>query len=228
MDMLDGSADSEPLLLITNKKANIGTGDIESTANMHETSRKVSIDDTQPVNQSDMLSPSLEKIREINRTISFRADRTETQQESSIADFRAKDQSEHRDSDIPPHESIAKFDSEEIVEENQMYRPLPSKLSGFGSSNDLLNRKRVSTLKQQESFASLDKNVTKSLLSDDIFKNRVDDEDHMTDRDNDLMGADIIVQPSEDFKSSTITKSQQPSKANPNSSTTILKGTVLS
>lgn len=49
----------------------------------------------------------------------------------------------------------------------------------------------------------------------------------MTERD--LMGADIHVQPSEDFKSSSITKSQQPSKMyNPNQSTTNLKGTLLS
>ena len=42
------------------------------------------------------------------------------------------------------------------------------------------------------------------------------------------MGADIIVQPSEDYKSSIMTKSVQPSKANPNSSQTNIKGTMLS
>ena len=71
-----------------------------------------------------------------------------------MTDYRAKDRRDS--SDVPAHESIAKFDSEEIIEESPMFRPLPSKLAGFGSSNDLLNRKRISSLGQQDSFKSLD------------------------------------------------------------------------
>lgn len=79
------------------------------------------------MNDSSLLSPSFDNKGQINRTISFRDYRPDTQQESSMQEYRAKEHAETSGNDLPQPE-IVKLDSEEIIEETPLFRPLPSKL----------------------------------------------------------------------------------------------------